>query len=326
MKLLKFGAFSLAFVNLLTVPIFSSESGLGSVDSGYPCVTNETLESAIKREEKRVFENIRSAIVGGTQTIENRLVLKNITPFNVETLGDLFADRKLFFRLRDVAEKIKNICPPESCIIAGLGRSPTPVIAFLQGDTPNYAFNVPLSVRGIDTPLSVRNAKLLSNHFDRYLPNRDILNGRSILFVDYMSSGESIPKMSDLISKYLNKKDSTQEFKFAAIASVKEQRQIPADLSYVILGQENSSSYSGSDKNDSLLDAFHSGSFGAWTEFESYKVDEPFNFNPKRRPEYDDLLLELAAWKENNPSKSKSESYGYSVVTGLSLGGSKNVP
>jgi hypothetical protein len=140
-------------------------------------------------------------------------------------------------QIHAVSAKIRAACPPEDCVVIGVGRSPTPFILDLQNQHPNYAYGVPMSqfrsnlevehmtkVLG-ETPI-VDYRKLtqaaearLNTHLDRYVPSA-VKNGRRrALVVDYSyKGGFSAFAFQKYLERYLTGKGSASEVSSLVLA------------------------------------------------------------------------------------------------------------
>ena len=68
----------------------------------------------------------------------------------VASWSDAFANPQLispeeYKGIRDVTLEILKRCPPSECLYVGIGRSPTPIISFLQNVPHAIAVTVPFS-------------------------------------------------------------------------------------------------------------------------------------------------------------------------------------
>lgn len=118
----------------------------------------------------------------------------------------------LFQDIQAISKTIQATCPPATCVVIGMGSSPTPFIAYLQTENKNYAWNVPLSEfrakldnksMGLSSPaLDSRQENKLFDHFETFFPSKDELGTRSILIVDYTSTGSSLFSGQQYFNKY----------------------------------------------------------------------------------------------------------------------------
>ena len=126
-----------------------------------------------------------------------------------------------YVQIRDVAMHIIEQYPPEQNIILGVGRSPTPLIAFLQNYDTQYAYNVPLTgfrhrPAGVSTPshpnqkrtelyrpLFKGEIKPLFRHFDDHVPNAIQVGGKNVVLLDFTYSGDSLISAYFYVRAYL---------------------------------------------------------------------------------------------------------------------------
>lgn len=120
----------------------------------------------------------------------------------------------LFEGIVAISNSIEKLCPSDECVVIGLGRSPTPLIAYLQlkrlekKEKLEYAWNLPLSSfrhgSGGRPKLEGAYLEKLTQHFNIYFPNADELAGRRILLVDYGATGESLVGAALHLQDYLS--------------------------------------------------------------------------------------------------------------------------
>jgi hypothetical protein len=133
-----------------------------------------------------------------------------------------------FKEISCVVERILTRYPPDRFIILGLGRSPTPLTAYLQasdleraisatsstrvaslvGMLATSTFNLPLSNfrygRKEYPPLTdLKRLEILYSHFDRYIPESKYTESRNFLLIDFCQSGNSLMAASDYVTRYL---------------------------------------------------------------------------------------------------------------------------
>lgn len=110
-----------------------------------------------------------------------------------------------------------------------LGKSPTPLIAFLhaagrEAQVTDIGANLPLSKFSHKAGSSKNNGILgdaltksqlaeLHHHFDRFVPSAEQLNGRKLLLIDFVQSGRSLIAATDHLRDYLAQRYETDLFK-----------------------------------------------------------------------------------------------------------------
>lgn len=124
-----------------------------------------------------------------------------------------------------LARNIMKKYPPDQYHYLGLGKSPTPVMAFLQayGERVNplvSATNMPLSKFGhrmsgmssaerrviSGNELNEEQRNRLWEHFDNFVPGPDELEGKSILLIDLVQSGKSLVATQRHLEQYLKER------------------------------------------------------------------------------------------------------------------------
>ena len=110
----------------------------------------------------------------------------------------------LYCEIVKVSKEIKKICNPDDCILIGIGRSPTPLIAHLQNKYHDYAWSMPLSnFRYSDKePIKEKDYEKLFSHFSHFLPNLRAVHKRRIMLLDYTLSGLSLESTKLYVTKF----------------------------------------------------------------------------------------------------------------------------
>lgn len=116
-----------------------------------------------------------------------------------------------------IVREIRDLYPERAHIYIGLGRSPTPFMAYLKILGLRNVFNVPLSSmrshpnrenmphalrRRYESPLGPALQERLWEHFERFLPPGETLEGRKIVLIDYAQSGSSLVSAQHYISEF----------------------------------------------------------------------------------------------------------------------------
>jgi len=118
-----------------------------------------------------------------------------------------------FRELEHVSLSIINRYPPSEYQYVFFGRGLTPVLAYFDSVFGKEMISIPLSnVKGLKGAYR-RDAELrekLFDHFDRYCAGR--LNGKKILLVDRVSSGQSMREAADAFGFFMEQRhlDSTR--------------------------------------------------------------------------------------------------------------------
>jgi hypothetical protein len=122
-----------------------------------------------------------------------------------------------FKETQRIAREIRNLYPDRAHIYIGLGRSPTPFMAYLKVLGLRNVFNVPLSSmrshpnrenmphasgRRYEKALGPALQERLWEHFERFLPPGEMLEGRKIVLIDYAQSGASLVSAQQYISEF----------------------------------------------------------------------------------------------------------------------------
>lgn len=126
-----------------------------------------------------------------------------------------------FTQVQTLAQQIMERYPPAQYHYLGLGKSPTPVMAYLQAYGERQpgisATNMPLSKFGhrsdsmsaaerrvVDgAALNAEQRGRLWDHFDRFVPGPGALQGKSILLIDLVQTGKSLVATQRHLEEYL---------------------------------------------------------------------------------------------------------------------------
>lgn len=119
-------------------------------------------------------------------------------------------DNKTFKEIAKVSEEIIENCPPRDCLILGIGRSPTPILAFLEASGNTNVSSIPLTGFRYnpfdETSLLPNEEDELFKHFDRFVKD-NIDSKKKIVVVDFSVSGRSAFAATSYLKKYLKEKE-----------------------------------------------------------------------------------------------------------------------
>lgn len=112
-----------------------------------------------------------------------------------------------YTELRAVVEKIEGMFQRDRYVVVGLGRSPTPIVAFLQLGDSGSAVNLPMSdAVGFQSALLKSQGRWtrekLFDHFDRFVPSDAELRGKDVVLIDFCMTGRSLVFASSILKKY----------------------------------------------------------------------------------------------------------------------------
>ena len=109
--------------------------------------------------------------------------------------------------IQSTAQEIFHRFPPERFIVIGIGGSPGALIANLQNQTENYAFNLPLSLPvfqgGPQRYIPKEYEAALFIHFKRFLPSEKLSAGKAFVLIDYAVTGETLRNSAAAIISFL---------------------------------------------------------------------------------------------------------------------------
>ncbi len=113
--------------------------------------------------------------------------------------------KKEFESIEKVSQYILSRYPREEYTYIGLGRSPVPVMAYLQSEENTLIRNLPLTdFKYPDEELSLQQKKRLFQHFDQFLPLQTELRGRTkLIIIDLVIGGYTLFSAHHYLTDYL---------------------------------------------------------------------------------------------------------------------------
>lgn len=128
----------------------------------------------------------------------------------------------------EVSEQIVKNFPPEEYFYVGLGRSPTPIMAYLEIFHPNNVRNVPISAMksrlndrfGRTDPLSAEAEARLNKHFDRFFGNPADFRGKKIVLIDFVNKGDGLMSTFDYLEKYSQTTNKGYQIELSPIRNI----------------------------------------------------------------------------------------------------------
>jgi hypothetical protein len=107
-----------------------------------------------------------------------------------------------------VAKNIQKSFPAEKYYYVGLGRSPTPIIAYLQLENLSADHLPATSVKWASRFewFKPEESENIRAHFERFLPSSAELKGRKILLIDHVESGLGLKKVRSYIRGFFGEK------------------------------------------------------------------------------------------------------------------------
>jgi hypothetical protein len=139
------------------------------------------------------------------------------------SIGRAQVSLPVYWGIREISLKLIEACPDPDCIPIFIGRSATPVAAFLEAFYGKAPVMIPLSNFGYaplrepphedlrelrvrsDTRMSSLERETFESHLYRYLKPEE-LSGKKIIVVDYAVSGEGLLSFTDHLGKWLSEK------------------------------------------------------------------------------------------------------------------------
>lgn len=116
--------------------------------------------------------------------------------------------------IRDVSLEVLERFPPSEYFYVGLGRSPTPITAFIAESFPGSTVTIPLSSISTQEPrlgrllgdpghLRKKLYDAIARHFGRFMPGRARRGAKKLLLIDFVYRGDSIVMTDWHLRKYL---------------------------------------------------------------------------------------------------------------------------
>lgn len=153
-----------------------------------------------------------------------------LNPFITVILVSLFVCSKTqanigfaeFLSIQNAAKNILKSFPKDEYAYIGVGRSPTPVIAYLQTESNVLAKNLPLSDFRFNIPrlsgrpyLPLKDFEIIDlfKHFDQFLPNQVEMNGKTkMLLIDFIFTGSTLVSAAVHVDMYLKNRQRNLTF------------------------------------------------------------------------------------------------------------------
>jgi hypothetical protein len=196
----------------------------------------------------------------------------------------------------ELAHSILARYPPDRHHYIGLGRSPTPVMAYIHAMARHNdkisASNLPLSKfspsepsffggnqPNMAAPLTKDETERLHGHFDNFVPDRKSLDGRSVVLMDFVTSGRSLLAAKNHLGRYLQQRDGTTfsygpEVKALPLAASETMVQTRKQMQQIGL-KEMPMAVPGKLSDDSLAGRMGREEYKPEAEYGAYKVTDP---------------------------------------------------
>lgn len=111
---------------------------------------------------------------------------------------------RLMPEIARVGRHVIDAYPPARSAVIGVGRAASPILAYLETLHPGYTAQLPLSnARLTYEQLRPKRAAAIREHLRRMLPPPSQLNGKTILLLDYASSGENIRGAASYLKRFI---------------------------------------------------------------------------------------------------------------------------
>ncbi len=205
-----------------------------------------------------------SAAQGGNRYFANKT---NVATYNeIVSLENLVPSA--YPAIRDVSLEILRRFPPDQYYLVGLGRSPAPVMAFLEEYGIKEQTTVPISHLKDYAKVSFPEGDAkLRTHFRKFLPTEAELHGRKVLLIDYVHTGDSLAKAAELIQEIF---PSTGIEAFAlGHTPFQPKLRIPFHRSF-------------EQPDDEFTELFRRQKFDRWAKYKEYEA--PFTANGDSQP------------------------------------------
>ena len=133
-----------------------------------------------------------------------------------------YLSRRRYEDIRDGSLELLRQYPPRRYYYLTLGRSPTPIAAFLENLGADHT-NLPVS--------GLRKAQVAGNevawfaHFDRFLPKEALEGSRTLLLIDRSTTGATLLKAQSILQAYLLKR--RLQVQVDVVAFARQVKQVP---------------------------------------------------------------------------------------------------
>ncbi len=214
--------------------------------------------------------------------------------------------KKEFQSVQQVSTYILLQYPRNEYIYIGIGRSPVPVMAYLQTEDETLVRNIPLTgfrygEVSTSPQLCLDEEKRLYQHFDQFLPTHSDLNGRKkALIIDFSFTGRSISAAKKYFKKYIkNHRNFLEEVQGLAICMEENEEEIQRNYQdldvFALYGR--SLIFKDPVHCDHFLMMMAARMYLDQAEFESFDIKNPKAL--KSRIEYQEYLKEMELAKLN---------------------------
>jgi hypothetical protein len=103
-------------------------------------------------------------------------------------------------QVRDISLDILRRFPPKNYLYLTIGRSPTPIAAFLQNLNPELAVTIPASNLRANQTTGLEQAWY--THLDRFVP-RNLIGKRTLLILDRSTTGSTLQKVQSIVQQWV---------------------------------------------------------------------------------------------------------------------------
>jgi hypothetical protein len=194
--------------------------------------------------------------------------------------------------LEVAAKAIMTRFPQDKYFVIGIGRSPTLLMAYYSLVAPDYTAQVPLTHFKYSTafagPLTESEERVLFQHFDQFIPDAKLINGKQILLLDFVENGHSLIAAAKYLNKYFAEKGVQQPEVLAMISSEGSK----ADL--IALAKTNGVQRPYTlilDHSSYLTQSLHYQMYDEQAKFGAYDIKKPSQI--KINPEYEKLRAQI---------------------------------
>lgn len=131
----------------------------------------------------------------------------------------------VYQEIRKVSNEILEVCPPETCILIALGRSPTPFMAEIDAVVPNTE-TIPLNsfrYNKLNNELSPTFERSLTTHFKAVLSKMENFEGKKVVLLDYAQGGSSLFSAQQYLQSFFE--HNVSDFELSSLAITGKQNQ-----------------------------------------------------------------------------------------------------
>ncbi len=210
-------------------------------------------------------------------------------------------NEEVFQSIKQITSLIRNDCIAPECIVIGLGRSPAPIMAYLEVIDPESTIDLPLSsfkyaVNSQQAAtlqlkaLSETDQEKLFNYFDSMIIKNLNASTTKILLIDFATTGQSLYSAQSFLEKYFNKINMKMDISSIGFGSHKESQRVRSVAKAFSLEKTK---YIGLKEGSALFKRFIKEDFEQFANFEKFDLFKTEQNYPLPKENRKSIKLEL---------------------------------